>query len=344
MKAIRKVEAGPGAEVQNIEEPKILADNEVLVKVRAASICGTDVHIYYWDKWASNRIKPPMTFGHEFGGDVVEVGKGVKSIRVGDKVSAETHIPCGHCYTCRTGNMHLCENLQILGVDTDGAFAEYVKLPEICCWKNPDDMPYNLASIQEPLGNACYTVSEANVAGKQVVIFGDGPIGIFATALARTFGASQVITVGLNEYRMNMVRKMNPDYVLSAREENLVEKIRDLTHGGAEVVLEMSGAQKAMDDAFAVVRRAGTFVFFGIPGTPLSIDIAEGIIFKGLHMQGINGRKMFETWYQVSGLLSHGKLNIDAVFTHEFSFDQIHEAMELLNPKDPRAGKIILRP
>lgn len=343
MKAIRKLTASAGATVCDVPVPTI-GDDGVLVKVRAASVCGTDIHIYGWDKWSQNRIKPPMTFGHEFSGEVVEAGKNVKSIKVGDKISAETHIPCGYCYTCRTGNMHLCENLKILGVDIDGAFAEYVALPEICAWKNPPEMPDNFASIQEPLGNACYTVAEGHVQGKQVVIFGDGPIGIFATAIARAFGATKIIGVGLNEYRMNMMKQMKPDCVLSAKDENLREKILDLTHGGPEVILEMSGAPKAVEDSFKVIRRMGTLVFFGIPSAPLTVDIAEGVIFKGLKMIGINGRKMFETWYQVSGLVANDRLDLSSVMTHEFKLEEIDEAMRLLDPKNPQAGKIVLRP
>ncbi len=344
MIAIQKHKPDVGGKLIETDKPGI-QPNEVLVKVEATSICGTDVHIFGWDQWSQQRIKPPMIFGHEFGGTVVEVGEQVGSINVGDHVSAETHIPCGFCYQCRTGNMHICSNLSILGVDRDGCFAEYVAVPEICCWKNPDDMDPTIASIQEPFGNATYTVQESNVAGKTVAIFGDGPIGMFAAPVARALGATQVVLIGMNEYRMGLIEKVGVDHMLKADECDVEAEVRKLFgKEGPDVVLEMSGSPVAIDTGLRLVKKGGTFTFFGIPSQPPRIDIAEGVIFKGIKMIGINGRKMFETWYTVRDLLSSGRIDVSPIITHKFHLKDFEQAFDLVHPAHIQAGKIVLYP
>jgi threonine 3-dehydrogenase len=241
--------------------------------------------------------------------------------------------------------MHICNHLQILGVDRDGAFADYVMLPEVCCVKIDKSMPWEIASIQEPFGNAVYAVSEANVVGKSVAVFGDGPTGVFAVAVARAFGAAKIFAVGMQEYRLNLIRKFLPDVVIGATKEDPVTRIMDATQGeGVDAVLEMSGAEPAIHAGFKVVKKGGVFTAFGIPSKPIGLNLAEEIIFKGIRVHGINGRKMFETWEQVAGLLMSGRVDLKQVITHTMPLSKIEDAFELLSPGNARAGKIVLNP
>lgn len=341
MIAVMKKQKGPGAELVKVDVPKI-EPNEVLVKVKATSICGTDIHIYNWDKWAEGRIKPPMIFGHECAGEVVEVGELVKGIKVGDCVSAETHIPCGICYQCKTGNQHICQNLKILGVDINGCFAEYVKFPEICAWKNDKSLPFEIATIMEPFGNATYTVMESQVSAKIIAILGDGPIGAFAVGIAKAIGAGKIFAVGEFPYRVNILKKMGADVALSIREHNVLDEIMKQTNGeGVDVVLEMSGAQKAIDDGLKMLKKGGTFTAFGLPSGRVDIDLANGIIFKGAKMIGINGRMMFTTWYQESNLLNAGLVDVRPVITHKFALKDFEKGFEAVNSPKKEVGKVI---
>lgn len=344
MKSIQKTKPAAGAELKDAPVPRPTS-HQVLVRVKAASICGTDIHIYNWDQWSSRRIRPPMIFGHELAGEVIEVGGQVDHICVGDHVSAETHIPCGGCFQCRTGQMHICRKLEILGVDRDGCFAEYVAVPEICCIKNDKSLPWEVASVQEPFGNATYTVSESGVAGKSVAIFGDGPIGIFAVAVARAYGATKLIACGMQPYRMELMKKYGPDHIVDVTKDDPRDAIMDITHGeGVDVVLEMSGAERAIHDGLASLKRGGTFTAFGIPSRPVQMEFAEELIFSGVRIIAINGRKMFGTWYEVANLLGSGRVDIRPVITHEFPLEKIDDAMAMLNAKEIKAGKIVLKP
>lgn len=342
MKAVQKDGASFGAKIINAPIPKV-ANDLVLCKVLAASICGTDVHIYNWDQWAQKRIKPPLIFGHEFCGEVVDAGPKVKHIKIGDRISAETHIPCHTCKQCKSGNMHICKNLKILGVDVDGCFAEYAALPEICCVKNEHQLPPEIASIQEPLGNAVYAVTESNVAGKTVAIFGDGPTGLFANLVAHAYNAKKIFAIGAQDYRLNILKKLHPHLVIDARKDDPASLIMDATSGdGVDAAIDMSGSPKAIHAGLKVVSPGGVFTFFGIPSKPVEIDIAEEIIFKGIKMNAIVGRKMFETWKQVAFLLGTGKIDVTPIITHKFSLEKIDSAMELLKPNNIQAGKVIL--
>ncbi|MCD6451778.1 MAG: L-threonine 3-dehydrogenase [Acidobacteria bacterium] len=344
MLAVMKKEREQGAELDEVDIPTI-KPNEILVKVKATSICGTDVHIYSWDPWAEGRIKPPMIFGHECAGEVVEVGKDVRSIKVGDYVSAETHIPCGHCYQCRTGDQHLCQNLKILGVDVNGCFAEYVAIPEICAWKNDPSLPPDIACLKEPLGNATYAVMESEVTAKTVAIIGDGPIGIFATAIAKAAGAAFIFLVGKSPYRMELAKKMNPDLLLNVDEVDVVETIMEETKGiGVDVVIEMSGSRLGIEQGFKILRRAGTFTAFGIPKGKIEFDLSENVIFKGARIIGINGRKMFDTWYQMSRFLERGKIDIAPVVTHRFPLTKFEEGISLPLSEERNCGKVVFFP
>lgn len=344
MKAIAKLKNGPGFEMAEFPIPKITS-HRVLVKVKAASICGSDVHLFKWDEWGREHIQPPRIIGHEGAGEVVEVGSQVEHIRVGDPVSFESHLPCLGCDRCRTGEMHLCRKLKTIGFDVDGCFAETIAMPEISCVKNDRSMPWEIASIQEPLGNAVYSVSESKVAGKQVAIFGDGPIGLFAIAVARCFGATRIFAAGASPFRMKIMEKLKPDFLIDVTKENAVDLILDKTHGeGVDCVLEMSGAEGAIHDGFKAVRNGGTFTAFGIPSKPFQIDFAKEIVLKGIQIIAIHGRKMFDTWREMGELLNSKRLDVTPVITHRFPMEKFSEAFDLLTRKPIEAGKIILLP
>jgi threonine 3-dehydrogenase len=342
MLAAMKTKPEAGAEMREVDIPKPGPD-EVLIQVKAASICGTDKHILQWDKWAQSRIKPPMIFGHECCGIVVEIGKNVSRVKMGDYISAETHIPCQHCFQCRTGNMHLCRNLVILGVDRDGIFAEYATIPEVCCWKNDPDLPIEIASVQEPFGNAVYTVMESEVASKRIAIIGDGPTANFACGVARASGAAVIYSLGMVDFNLGLNRRMGADVIINVTTENNYRKrIIDETNGGVDAVLDMAGNKAAVEDGFAILRRTGTYTAFGIASAPFEFDMANNVVFKGARIIGINGRKMFETWYQLKNLLDYKKVDISPVITHRFPFADFKKAADTAISPGAKAGKVVL--
>ncbi|MFG6148839.1 L-threonine 3-dehydrogenase [Halobacillus sp. B23F22_1] len=342
MKAIIKHQRGPGAEIQKVDIPTIQND-EVLIKVKATSICGTDVHIYNWDDWSASRVHPPYVFGHEFSGEIVEVGEKVLNFKMGDYVSAETHLVCGHCPQCLTGQYHICEHTKIIGVDTQGCFAEYVAIPATNLWRNPDRMPADIASIQEPMGNAVHTVLNGDVAGKSVAVIGCGPIGLMAVGVAKAAGASHVFAFDLNEYRLNLAKQMGATTVVNSGTENPVEVAKQLTNDhGVDVVCEMSGHPVAMDQGFKMITNGGRVSILSLPTSPVSIDITNDIVFKGLQVQGITGRKMYETWQQVSRLLNSGQVDVSPLITHHFPLEDFEKGFQLMNKGT--CGKVVLHP
>ncbi|WP_069649098.1 L-threonine 3-dehydrogenase [Caloranaerobacter ferrireducens] len=342
MKVVLKDKPGVGAVLSEKDIPKI-GPNDVLVKVLATSICGTDYHIYSWDEWSQKRIKPPRVMGHEFAGEVVEIGSNVKSVKVGDIVSAETHIVCGVCPLCTTGNAHICVNTEILGVDTDGTFAEYVAIPESNAWVNDKDVPVELLSIQEPLGNAVHTVLAGEIVGKSIAVVGCGPIGLMAVAVAKAASASKVIAIEVNEYRIELAKKMGADVVINPIKENVIERVLEETSGyGVDVVAEMSGNVIAIQQAFKYIKLGGRMSLLGIPAKNVELDFANDIIFKGITMQGIVGRRMYDTWYQVKGLLASGNLNLEPIITHKLPLEEFEKGMELM--KSGNCGKVVLYP
>lgn len=345
MKAIIKTVAGYGAKLEEVKIPDI-NDNEVLVNVKAASICGTDVHIYEWNKWAQSRIKNlPQILGHEMAGNVVKTGKNVKNIKEGDYVSAETHVSCGHCIQCLNGQKHICSNLIILGVDTNGCFAEYIAVPESVCWKNSPLIPPHIASVQEPLGNAVYATLVEEVAGKTIAIVGDGPIGLFSTAVAKACGASVVFFVGLNSYRLELAKKLGADFLINHDNENAVSIVLEKTGGyGADVVMDMAGTPGSIDDCFKMVRKGGRFTAFGIPSEPITIDYTNSIVFKGLTLYGINGRLIFDTWIKIREMLESGKLDISPVITHTLKLEEFEKGFDLMTARTKVCGKVVLIP
>jgi threonine 3-dehydrogenase len=340
MKALRKMKPGPGLEMRDVPIPTIKS-SEVLIRVSKRAICGTDLHIYKWDEWSQNRLKPPVTTGHEFYGEIVEAGADVRHYQVGDIVTAEMHVVCNQCFQCRTGNAHLCEHVVILGVDGDGCFADFIAVPESNLWRVPAGIDPEFAAIYDPFGNAVHTVMAGATVGKSFLILGGGPIGIAAIPVCKAAGASLVLVSEVMPFRQELARKMGADRVIDPVKENVEEVVRGLTGGqGVDVVLEMSGHPAAIAQGFRSIRKNGRYSLLGIPAKPLSLDLAKDIIFPGVTVQGINGRRMFETWYQMDALLVSGKVDLKPLITHRFPMERFQEAFEI--GLSGNAGKIIL--
>lgn len=345
MRAILKAKPGPGLEMMEVPIPEP-GPFDVLIKVKATSICGTDRHIYHWNPWSAGRIKPPLIIGHEVCGHVVEVGSHVTLLKVGDFVSAESHIPCTVCPVCRAGQQHICARLKILGVDTPGTYADYAVIPETVAWKNDPDLDPALASIMEPLGNAVYTVLAEPITGLNVAVFGDGPAGINAVAVARASGAGRIFQIGKHPFRLELGRKMGSDVALDITDPatNVVKTILDATDGfGVDVVLEMTGSQQAVDDGIKVLRKGGRFSAFGLPAGPIQLDL-NGLVFKGARLLGINGRLMWETWFQMAGLLRSGKLDPSPVITHRIALEDFQKGFDAMDSSDRMVGKVVMFP
>ena len=347
MLAVRKVERAPGASLVEVQIPSPRED-EVLVRVHGASICGTDLHIYEWNEWADKRIpRLPMTFGHEVAGTVEAIGEEVHHLKPGEFVAAETHIACGHCSTCQTGRAHICENLRILGVDTEGAFAEYVVLPAQNAWVVGEGIEPDVASIMEPFGNAVHaafgTGGGEDIATNAVAVIGCGPIGLFAVGIARSLGAWKVVAVEPNDYRRELAATMGADVLIDPARTDPVEAVLGLTKGsGAEVVLEMSGNARAIDQGTRMLARGGRMSLLGLPDSAVTLDLNDQVIFKEARLQGITGREMFRTWQQTTTLLSTGRVDVGPVITHRFPLGDFEEAFA--TTASARSGKVILLP
>ncbi|HEV2112797.1 MAG TPA: L-threonine 3-dehydrogenase [Terriglobales bacterium] len=342
MLAVVKPEPKAGAEIRDVKVPTF-GDTDVLVKVKVASVCGTDLHIYDWDAWAQRRIHPPLIPGHEFCGTVAAVGREVTTVKEGDFVSAEMHVACGKCYQCRTGEAHICQFVKIIGVDADGAFAEYVRIPESNIWKIDPAIPADYASVLDPLGNAVHTVLAGEIAARTVAIVGCGPIGLFCIAVARAVGASQVFALEINEHRAKLARQMKADYVLNPTKDDVKSIVMEATDRvGVDVVLEMSGKTPGIKMGFDILRLGGRVSLLGIPSKPVELNFAEDIIFKGATVQGINGRLMYKTWYQMQALLKAGKLDLSPVITDRMAMKDFSKGMARL--KTGEASKILLYP
>jgi len=342
MNALRKMRAGAGLSLESAPVPTT-GPTDALVRVTAASICGTDLHIYGWDRWSQRRIKPPVTLGHEFSGVVERVGEEVTAVKAGDKVSAEMHLNCGHCHQCRLGEAHICQNLRIIGIDRDGAFAEFVKIPASNIWKLDPAIPEHYGAILDPLGNAVHTVLAGEIAGKTVLVTGCGPIGLMSIAVAKACGSSTVFATETNAQRRAMARKMGADVVLDPSSENAVTQIlADTSNTGVDVLLEMSGNPTAIQQGFAALRAGGRASLLGIPTESVPLDLVNDVIFKGATVQGIYGRRMYGTWVQMTALLKAGRLNLDPLFGERTSLEKFEEAFKLL--RDGLAGKILMYP
>jgi len=346
MRAIRKTRPGPGAELVEIPVPEP-GPGEVLVEAAAASICGSDFHIYRWDSWAPERVRTPMTFGHEVAGHVVATGPEVHHIAPGAFVSAEGHVFCGFCPQCRRGRMHTCEQMKILGVDFDGGFAEYVVIRERNAWLVDKRIPPDIASVHDPFGNAVHTVfiegGAEDVVGSTVVVLGCGPIGLFAVGIARACGARQVVAVEPNDFRQGLAKQMGADVVVDPGREDPVEAVNQATEGhGAEVVLEMSGVPKVIDQGTRMLAGGGRMALLGLPGEPVELDLMDQVIFKEARLFGVTGRTIFRTWELTSTLLATGMVDVSPVITHRFSLAEFEKAFEAA--MSGRSGKVILTP
>jgi threonine 3-dehydrogenase len=343
MKAIRKTKAGQGLELTTIPVPEP-GDHDVLVKVMASSICGTDVKIYNWEHpWSRGRINIPKTIGHEVCGEVVKVGSKVTLIREGDLVSAETHIFDGKCNQCRMGNMHICENLKLFSMDVDGFFAEYAVMPEAIVWKNPPDMLPEVACLQESIGSSVYAVLSNDVTAKTVAVFGAGPSGLFTIGLLRVAGATNIIAVAGSKLHLDIARKMGADVVINRHESDPVKTIMELTRGeGTDIFLEMSGSGTALSQGLKILRPAGRAAILGLPTKDVGMDIAKDLVMKDIMLRGIYGRKIWDTWITTSRLLTSGKFDPTPVITHRIKLDDFEQGFEAM--MSGGAGKVVMFP
>ncbi|MEO0420872.1 MAG: L-threonine 3-dehydrogenase [Pseudomonadota bacterium] len=338
MKALVKAKAERGIWLEDVARPPV-GHNDVLIRVKRTAICGTDIHIFQWDDWARQTIPVPLAVGHEFSGEIVDMGSEVRGFDVGDRVSAEGHITCGVCRNCRAGRRHLCINTEGVGVNRAGAFAEYLAVPAFNVFKLPEAITDDLAAILDPLGNATHTALSFDLVGEDVLITGAGPIGIMAVAIARYAGARHVVITDINPYRLELARKLGATLAVDARSTSLDEVMRELgMTEGFDVGMEMSGNAHALRDLLRVMHHGGSVALLGIPPDDTAIDWNQ-VIFKGLVLKGIYGREMFETWYKMASMLQSG-LDVSPIITHHFPVDDYEEAFALM--ESGQSGKVIL--
>jgi threonine 3-dehydrogenase len=313
------------------------------VKVQATSICGTDLQIFDWSNWVQDRVKPPFVMGHEFAGKIVEAGKEVSDLREGDFVSGETHIYCGKCFQCRTGNAHICERMLLRGVDTDGCFTEYHTLNENTAWRNDRKLPVETASAQEPLGNAVHVASATEISGNTVAVFGCGPIGSCLIGLCKSYGATKIFGVDVVDYRLKLAQDMGADVLINGKNVNVIKNILEATNNrGVDVFFEMSGAKPSFEEGFRALRPGGTAILFGLPPSKVDIDVENWIIFKDARVRGIFGRRIWDTWYKTAEILKAGEVDLSKIITHRFGLEEFQKAFALM--KSGQCGKIIMYP
>ncbi|MFT2089394.1 L-threonine 3-dehydrogenase [Paraglaciecola sp. 2405UD69-4] len=338
MKALAKLHPKQGIWLTDAEIPNF-GHNDLLIKIHKTAICGTDMHIYNWDKWSQKTIPLPMIVGHEYVGEVVDMGQEVRGFAVGDRVSGEGHITCGHCRNCRAGRRHLCRNTTGVGVNRQGAFAEYLAIPAFNAFKIPDNISSDLAAIFDPFGNAVHTALSFDLVGEDVLITGAGPIGIMAAAVARHVGARNVVITDINPYRLDLAKKMGVTRAVNVTSESLSEVTKELgMTEGFDVGLEISGAPNALHAMLENMNHGGKIAILGIPPENVAIDWGQ-VIFKGLIIKGIYGREMFETWYKMASLIQSG-LNLAPIITHEFSIDDFQNGFDVMG--SGHSGKVIL--
>ena len=338
MKSLAKLYDKPGIWLNDAPMPTF-GPNDLLIKIRKTAICGTDMHIYNWDTWSQNTIPVPMIVGHEYVGEVVDMGSEAKGFSKGDRVSGEGHITCGHCRNCRAGRRHLCRNTEGVGVNRQGAFAEYLVIPAFNAFKIPDNISDELAAIFDPFGNAVHTALSFDLVGEDVLITGAGPIGIMAAAVAKHVGARHVVITDINPYRLALAQKMGATRAVDVSQTCLQDVMNELgMTEGFDVGLEMSGVPVAFSDMLAKMNHGGKIAMLGIPPENVSIDWNQ-VIFKGLTIKGIYGREMFETWYKMASLIQSG-LDLEPIITHQMSVDQFADGFEIMS--SGKSGKVIL--
>jgi threonine 3-dehydrogenase len=341
MRAIIKAREGLG-NVELVDRPiPEINENQVLIKIKKAGICGTDFHVYKWDKWSQERIKTPLVMGHEFAGEIVEMGKNVTGLHVGQRVSAEGHITCGICKLCRTGRGHICDDVKIIGVDRDGCFAEYLQMPAYNVWPLDDDIEDKYGAIMDPLGNAMNTVMAQPISSRDVLITGGGSIGLFATAICHKFGASRLVVSEPQPFKADIARRAGADVVINPLGDDPLGQIREAFNGKQpEVVLEMSGFPSALQLGLEAIEKGGDMAVLGIPPADVEIDMGKYVIFKGITVRGINGRRMFDTWFQCQNFLKANASFIDQIITHEIPMEDINEGFKLMAAN--KAVKVVL--
>lgn len=338
MKSLVKAKREPGIWMQDVPMPEY-GVNDVLIKIKKTAICGTDIHIYNWDEWAQATIPVPMTVGHEFYGEIVDIGSEVKGMPVGSRVSGEGHITCGYCRNCRAGKRHLCRNTLGVGVNRPGCFAEYLALPASNVLLLPDDVTGDQAAILDPFGNAAHCALAFDMVGEDVLITGAGPIGIMAVAIARHVGARHIVITDVNDHRLGLALKMGATRAINVSREPLFDVMGELgMTEGFDVGLEMSGNPQAFNDMVKIMNHGGHIAMLGIPPAEMALDWNQ-VIFKGLVIKGIYGREMFETWYKMISMLQSG-LDISPVMTHHFSVDDFQKGFEIM--ASGLSGKVIL--
>lgn len=338
MKSLTKLHAEPGIWLHEAQMPEV-GPNDLLIKIRKTAICGTDMHIYHWDEWAQKTIPVPMVVGHEYVGEVVDMGSEVRGFKVGDRVSGEGHITCGHCRNCRAGRRHLCRNTSGVGVNRPGAFAEYLAIPAFNAFKIADNISDELASIFDPFGNAVHTALSFDLVGEDVLITGAGPIGIMAAAVARHVGARHVVITDVNPYRLALAEKMGVSKAVNVSTTSLREVMDSLgMNEGFDIGLEMSGVPVAFNDMLKHMNNGGKIAMLGIPPQHVAIDWND-VIFKGLTIKGIYGREMFETWYKMASLIQSG-LDLRPIITHQFDIADYQQGFDTMGSGE--SGKVIL--
>ncbi|MHC6179149.1 L-threonine 3-dehydrogenase [Clostridium sp. JNZ X4-2] len=340
MKALMKISPTPGLEFREVEKP-IPEKNEVLIKVKAAALCGTDLHIIDWNPWAQNSgIKFPLIIGHECCGEVVGAGKEAAGFEINDHVAVETHIPCGSCLQCQIGEQHICNNLKIFGVNTNGCFAEYAVVPAACAVKIPKEIPFEFGAVFEPLGTSFRAAQKCEVAGKNIAVIGCGSIGLFAVASASYMGAARIIAMDISSPRLEIAKKLGASTVINSSTEDVTNKIKEITKGyGVDAIIECSGNVGAIKQGFEFLRKGGKYALIGLPGKSISLDLGSEIIFKGATIFGIHGREMFSTWYALENALASGRFDISPVITHKMALENFKKGIELA--KKGTASKVV---
>ncbi|WP_163835757.1 L-threonine 3-dehydrogenase [Spartinivicinus ruber] len=338
MKALAKLKREEGIWMTDVPRPEV-GHNDLLIKIKKTAICGTDIHIYNWDEWSQKTIPVPMVTGHEYVGEVVGIGEEVAGFEIGDRVSGEGHITCGHCRNCRAGRRHLCRNTVGVGVNRDGAFAEYLVIPAFNAFKLPDEVSDELAAIFDPFGNAVHTALAFDLVGEDVLITGAGPIGIMAAAVARHVGARHVVITDINDYRLSLAKQMGATRTVNVAKEQLEDVMKQLKmEEGFDVGLEMSGVPVAFKSMLKNMNHGGKIAMLGIPPGEMAIDWSE-VIFKGLDIKGIYGREMFETWYKMASLIQSG-LDLTPMITHRFHVDDFQQGFDVM--RSGQSGKVVL--
>lgn len=342
MQAVMKNKRAPGLELVEKDVPKA-GPGQVLVHVLATSICGTDLHIYRWDKWSQGRVNPPIVAGHEITGDIVEVGEGVTRVKVGERVSLESHEVCDTCRFCRAGRGDICENTVIIGVDRDGGYADYIAINEENARVLPDGVPLDIACLMENFGNSVHTVSMVDVKDKHILVTGCGPAGVMAIAVAKAEGAAHIYATDISDYRMNMAHTMGADTVINAAEEDVVEIVMDGTNGqGVAALIEMSGAPSAINEGFRALSLGGEASLLGLASGPFEFDLNNNVIFKSATVHGVVGRRLWDTWDLAYHYVETGKVNLEPMVTHRFKLSEFDEAFETFG--SGQSGKVMMTP